>query len=81
MGKGQTGPERQNPDWTSRLHGESTPICREGAVGLEVRDQIMEMLDPGLDPVHMGSNGRLAGEGSAELMAASTSDAPGVQER
>lgn len=41
--------------------GESIPICRGGAVGLEVRDQIMEMLDPGLDPVDMGSNGRLRG--------------------
>lgn len=41
--------------------GESIPICRGGAVGLEVRDQIMEMLDPGLDPVDMGSNGRLGG--------------------
>lgn len=45
----------------SRLHGESISICRGGAVGIEVRDQIMEMLDPGLDPINMGSNGRLAG--------------------
>lgn len=28
-------------------------MCIGGAVGIEVRDQIMERMDPGLDPVDM----------------------------